>query len=287
MLAVFNKELKSYFNSATGYIFMGVFLLLFGIFYTMQNLFAASTAYTSVIGTMQFVFLLVTPVLTMRIISEETHQKTDQLLFTSPLTLSDIVIGKYLAAISLYGITVLITCLYPFISGMFAIMPVGEIVGAYIGLFLLGAALIAVGVFISALTENQVVAAVSTLGAVLFLWIIDSISQSLPTTAMAGIVFSAILVLIVVMIVYFSTKNIEVTAGTGLVGIFIIIAIAIIKHASFEGFTVKFFGWISIMQRFNSFSSGILNLSDIVYDISFVIVFLFLTTRMIEKKRWS
>ncbi|HEY5560650.1 MAG TPA: ABC transporter permease [Clostridiaceae bacterium] len=287
MLAVFNKELKSYFNSATGYIFMGVFLLFFGVFFAMQNLFASSTAYTSVIGTMQFVMLLVTPILTMRIISEETHQKTDQLLYTSPLKLSDIVIGKYLAAFSLYGITVLITCLYPFISGMFGILPVGEIIGAYIGLFLLGAALIAVGVFISALTENQVVAAVGTLGAVLFLWIIDSISQSLPTSAISGIVFAVILVLIVTLIVYFSTKNIEVTAGTALVGLFIVVAVGIIKHAYFEGFTVKFFGWLSLMQRFNSFSSGILNLSDIVYDISFVVVFLFLTTRMIEKKRWS
>jgi ABC-2 type transport system permease protein len=231
--------------------------------------------------------LLVTPVLTMRIISEETHQKTDQLLYTSPLKLSDVVIGKYLAAMCLYFISVIITCLYPFILAMFGTLAVGEIIGAYVGLVLLGAALIAVGVFISALTENQVVAAVGTLGAVLFLWIIDSISSSLPTTAISGIVFAIILVLAVAAIVYFSTKNIEVTVGTGLVGMFIVVAIAIIKNAYYEGFTVKFFGWISLMQRFNSFSSGILNLSDIVYDVSFVIAFLFLTIRMLEKKRWS
>jgi ABC-2 type transport system permease protein len=265
MLAIFNKEFKSYFSSASGYIFMSVFLLISGVFFAMSNLLGASAYYTSVLGSITFVFLIIVPVLTMRILSEESRQKTDQLLLTAPISVTDIVLGKYLAAVALFFLTLLVTCLYPMILSMFGSLAVWEIVGGYIGFALFGASLISIGVFISSLTDNQVASAVGTFGSLLFIWILDWIQQGLPTSRISGIVFAAILAVSVSAIVYSSTRNIYITAGTAAIGAIAIAAVYLLKKELFEGFTVKFFGWFSLLKRYDSFSMGILSVNSIIF----------------------
>lgn len=287
MFAVFNKEFKSYFYSASGYIFLGVFLLFFGIFVSINNLINASADYASVVDSMKIILLFLVPVLTMRIISEETHQKTDQLLYTAPIGLKEIVIGKYLASCALFLLSVAVTFVYPLILSKFGALAKAQIIGEYFGFILLGFCFISIGLFISSLTESQVVSAVATFGTFLFLWILDSIQQVLPTTRISGIVFAIIIMIVISTIVYFSTKNITVVIGTSIVGIIAIIVVYILKKTLFEGFIVKFFGWFSLLSRFSNFSAGILSISDIVYYISFTFAFVFLTIRMIEKRRWS
>lgn len=288
MLAIFNKELRSYFFSATAYIFMGIFLFISGIFFASFNALQKSPLYNNVLsGWMIFFFLILTPVLTMKTFAEESKTRTDQLLYTSPQNISSIVIAKYLAAIALFGITLLITLLFPIMLSLFGKLAVAEIFSSYLGFFLMGACFIAVGVFISSLTDNQVVAAIGTLGALLALYIIDVIQNVLPNTQGAGIAFSVILVVLITLIVYSSTRNITASAGTFLVGALVIAALYIKNKVLFEGFIGKFFNWLSIMKRYDTFNTGIINVSSIIYYISFSFVFVFLTIRMIDKRRWS
>lgn len=287
MLAIFNKELKAYFYSASGYVFMGVFLLICGIFFASYNLLGGSPDYSSVLSRIIFIFLILVPVITMKLIAEEKHQKTDQLLLTSPLSVGDIVIGKYLASFSLFLITLAVTIFYPLILTQFGEIPAGQITATYIGFALMGGALIAIGVFVSSLTENQVIAAVGTIGILLLVWFTDWIQQGLPSGTTSGIVFAGILVLGIALVIYFSTRNIIIPSAVAIIGVACIAVLAIKKLTLFEGFLPKFFGWFSLLSRFDNFSMGILDVTSIVYYITFIIAFVYLTIQMIEKRRWS
>jgi hypothetical protein len=289
MLTIFNKEFKSYFTSATGYVFMTVFLLISGIFFALSNLLTTQPTpyYNNVLSSITFVFLILVPILTMRTISEETHQKTDQLLLTVPISLSDIVLGKYFAAVALFLLTLLITGLYPFMLSLFGAIAFWEILGGYIGFALFGSALIAIGVFISSLTESLVAAAVGTFGALLFIWVIDWVQQGLPTTLLSGVIFAILLLAILCSIIYFSTKNIYICAGTLAAGGIAVAAVYLAKKELFEGFTSRFFGWFSLLSRYDKFSMGMLDVSSIVYYITFSAALVFLTIRVIDKRRWS
>lgn len=288
MLAVYKRELRAYFSSATGFVFMGFFLLIAGFFFAMINLFRASPNYNAVLGEITFIFLIVVPILTMRLMSEEARQKTDQLLLTSPLKLSDIVLGKYFAAVTVFLMTLAVTCLYPIILSFFGKLAVWEIVGGYIGFFLLGSSFISIGLFISSLTDNQVIAAVATFTALILIWVLDWIIQALPTSQASGIVFAAILVAAAALFVYYTTRNIYVSVGVAVVGVAIFVAIYLfVGSGFFEGFIGRAFKWFSLLDRYSDFRLGLLSLSPIVYYITFSSAFLFLTVRTLEKKRWS
>ena len=282
MLTIFNKELRSYFHSAVGYIFMVVFLLISGLFFTLYNLVPGSGYYNDVIFNMTFVFLFLVPILTMKMISNETREKTDQLLLTSPLRIWEIVIGKFLAAVALFVITVAITFIYPIILGKFGEIAVGETIGGYLGFILMGACFIAVGLFISSLTDNLVTAGVGTFGALFFIWIIDWVKSGLPTSIISGI-----LVLIICLLIFSSMKNIYLSMGIGIIGAISVIAVYLINKSLFEGFIVKFFGWFSLLQRFEPFNIGMLSVSSMVYYVTFSSALLYLTVCMLDKRRWN
>ncbi|APC39531.1 ABC transporter permease [Clostridium estertheticum] len=287
MLAVFLKEFRSYFTSAIGYIFIGTFLLITGIFFTMYNLLAASPTYNNTLQSLITIFLFIIPILTMKIISEETKTKTDQLLFTSPLKIRDIILGKYFAAVAIFTISLLITVLYPLILSMFGNVSPSEIFTGYIGMFLLGATLISIGLFVSSLTENQVTSAVISFGVLLFIFLIDSIEQALPSTRISSIIFVLVMVGIFAFGVYFSTKNIYAASVTAVAGIIITIGIYLAKKELFDGMIQKVFQWFSLIKRYDLFSQGILSLNSVVYYLSFIVAFIFLTIRMVDKRRWS
>lgn len=287
MLAMYLKEIRSYFTSAIGYIFVGAFLLITGIFFSLANLSSGSANYNSVLSNINFIFIFIVPVLTMKIISEETKTRTDQLLYTSPLKITDIILGKYFAAITIFAISIVITMLYPIILSTFGKVSVAEIFTGYVGLFLLGSSLIAIGLFVSSLTENQITSVVITFAAMLFIQIIDSIQQGLPSTRVSSIAFIIILIAFFVTFVYFSTKNTVVTLSTAAVGLIGALIIFIIKKEAYDGLLQKIFDWFSLNKRYNLFAQGILSVSSIVYYLSFCIAFVFLTIRVIDKRRWN
>ena len=267
---------------------MGFFLLLAGFFFAMTNIFRASPNYNAVLGEITFIFLIVVPVLTMRLMPDDKRQRTDQLLLTSPLSLSGIVLGKYFAAVTVFVLTLLITCLYPIIMSFFGNIAVWEIMGGYVGFLLLGSAFISIGLFVSSLTDNQVISAVTTFTALLFMWILDWVVQGLPTDRVSGIIFAAILAVAAGAFVYFNTKNIYVGIATTLVGAAIIVAAYFFADTYFfDGIIVRVFEWFSLLKRYEEFQLGVLSLGPIVYYITFSAAFVFLTVRVLESKRWS
>ena len=286
MIAVFKKEFKGFFISPIGFIFAGLFLLLSGFIFALSNLLPRNPSYTQMLSFITSTFILIVPMLTMRLFSEEMKQRTDILLLTSPLRLSAIVLGKYLAAVVLFMLTTLVTCLYPVIMGIFGRIAVWEIVGGYIGFMLMGASFISIGLLISALTENQFTAAVITLAALLFILVLDWIQQGLPKDMTAGIIFSAILAAGIVLFLYLTTRNIYVTAAAGVVAVGVIVLVYLLDKTLYDGFIVRVLEWFSLMKRFESFNLGVLRIGPIVYYISFSAAFVFLTIRVIEKRRW-
>jgi|LSQX01.2.fsa_nt_gb ABC-2 type transport system permease protein len=234
MISIFKREIKAYFYSPVGYTFVGFFLLLSGYFFTAINLNQAWADLKPLFSNISFIFIFLVPILTMRLMSEERKNKTDQLLLTSPVSLTSIVIGKYLSAVFVFLVALLITIVYPVILYIYGSPSFGEILGSYIGFFLMGSAFISLGLFVSSLTENQIISAVASFGVLIMLWVIDWITTFIQSKMLINII-----------------------------------------------------EWISIFARYEDFSMGILSLSPIVYYLSFSTIFIFLTIRVMEKRRWS
>lgn len=287
MLAVLKKELKTYFTSMTGYIFLGFFVMVTGIFYTLYCVMSLSGQYSAVLSSGILVFLLLVPTITMRLIAEETRQKTDQLLYTSPITVGDVVIGKYLAALILFLVALGITVIFPVLLSKYGTVPFVETFGTFVAFYLIGACFIAVGLFISSLTENQIVSAVATFGALFAMYLMDGIAQSLPTSRIASVVFAIILVLALAFFVYSNVKNLYAAVAIGVVGTAAVIILYAVVPTIFDGLLVNVFGWFSVMKRFNNFYYGIFDVASIVYYLSFAAIFVYLTIQVIEKRRWS
>ena len=286
MLAIFKRELKVYFSSPTGYVFMGMFLLIAGIFFAFGNILSRSSNFSSFLNSIQFAFLFVIPVLTMRLMSEETRQKTDQLLYTSPVKIHEVVLGKYLAALMLFVITFAISCLYSLVIVFFGDFQVWESLGGILGFLLIGASFIAVGTLISTMTESQAVAGIVTLVTLLIFWLLEPIKGGLPQDATAGLMFASALALAIVYGVYTLTKSL-VTGGI----ILAVLALAIgllgfFQIDVFTGFISQVIEWFSLLKRQESFVMGLIKLDNVVYYLSFIFVALYLSVRFIEKRRW-
>ena len=179
MLAIWKREVQNYFLTPIGYVFMGVFLLCGGVFFFLSNIASSSSSLETLFGNMIYLFMLVMPILTMRLLSEEKRTKSDQLLLTSPLSITQIVVGKFLAAATVLFATMVVMLIYVVIICCYSTPYPGMIVSNYLGFFLVGCCYVSIGVLMSALTENQVSAAVLTFGANLLLQILESLSSSL------------------------------------------------------------------------------------------------------------
>lgn len=182
MFAIYKRELVSYFRSFIGFLFVAITMLFMGLYFSFINLMAGMPWFSQVIASVAVIFLISVPILTMRILAEEKRSKTDQLILTAPVSVTGIVLGKYLALLTIFLIPVAITCTFPLIMSQFGTVPMTEAYVAIFAYFLYGACMIAIGIFISSLTESQVIAAVVSF-AVLFLgWMMSSITSSLPVT---------------------------------------------------------------------------------------------------------
>lgn len=287
MLAVLKKELKLYFLTPTGWIFLAVFLLVSGIMFSTQLVFPGNSQYSMFLTGLLFIYLFVVPLLTMKIFTDEKRFRTDQLLLTGPSNLWGIVLGKYLAALTVFLITVLITAIYPILLSFHGKLEWPMILGSYVGFILLGSAFIAIGVFISQVSEGVVGAAVLTFCAIIITFIIDFMQPYMPTTELSGLVWSMIMMAIPLAWLYSSGKNWAITLLIALVFAVILLLIWIFGQNLLIGLIGKSLGWLSLTRRFGSFSMGILGLDAVLYYLSFSGFFLFLTVQNLEKGRWS
>ncbi len=285
MFAIYKREMTSFFVTPVGYIFIGFFLLISGVMVSSRNLLTGNPAFTDVLTNLTFVFLIVVPILTMRLFAEEKRQKTDILLYTNPLRPIGIVLGKYLAAESIFLITLVITGIYPLLMSFHGSLAGWEIFGSYIGFFLLGSCFIAVGLFISSLTESQVTASVVTFSVLLLIWFLGTIQQGLPDSSMSGILLVIILSIAAGAYAYYFHRTSFITGVVITVfGCVSIAVIYIVDKSIFEGLLIRSFQWISLLDRFEQFGLGVFALRSIVFYLSFSLLFLFFTMQVIERR---
>jgi ABC-2 type transport system permease protein len=287
MLAIFKKEFKSYFTSMTGYVFVAFFLIIVGIYYAVYNLMNMVANFEYVLSGISFIFVLLVPILTMRLMAEDKKQKTDQLLFTSPLSISKIISGKYFAVLSVFLIAMVIVCLYPLILLQFGSLSLKVAYGSILGFTLLGAAYISIGLFVSSLTESQLVAAVVSFVVILVTVLMDSLVSFLPTDNLTCYLVFLVAILLICWLLYSMMHNYVVSLTLGVVGEAALAVTYFVKPAVFDGLLTKVLGWFSVMARFDNFTTGILDLSSVVYYLSVVFIFLFLTVQVIKKHRWN
>lgn len=296
MLAVYKKELRSYFTSMIGWVFIAFFLVLVGLYFMVYNLMNGYTDFSYVFqGIEMFFILLLVPVLTMRIIAEENRQKTDQLLYTSPVSVTKIILGKYFALITLLGIAMLIVCVYPLIlSGLVKEVATGTesvdfaiAYGSALGFFLLGSAYIAIGMFISSLTESQVIAAVASGVIMIFTYLMTSLAQMLPTGHTFVFWFLAVLVVVLAFVLNLWIHNAWISALVGILAEIVLTTVFIFNTEAFDNLLGNTLSSISIVDRYSNFSLGIFDVSALIYYLSVCFLFVFITIQRIKKKRWN
>jgi ABC-2 type transport system permease protein len=233
MFAIMKRDFKSYFNSPIAYVIIGLFMFIMGLFFNSGLMSNSSDFMGSIVGSMSSMLIFIIPILTMRTIAEDKKNGTEVLLITSPTRITEIVLGKFLAAYCVFLIMTAFTLIFPIILMVLGNPDVALILSSYLGFILYGAVFISVGVFASSMTENQIVAAIISF-----------------------------------------------------VSLFAITALDFLA-SFFSGFINKAIVWLSLNQRYSDFGSGIIDLTSIVFMLSFTAVFIFLTVRVIEHKRWS
>lgn len=290
MKAIFLKELRTYLKNPIGYVFMGMMLVVLGFYYSFYTMYYQYADYFHVLNAGSSLIIFVVPVLTMRIMAEETKNRTDQMLLTAPIKTSSIVLGKFFAAIVIYLIVLLLSVLQP-LTTVFAFngkMAVGMTLGGYLGFFLLGASFIAIGMFISSLTENQLVAAVITISLFSVLMLIDGMYTILPTSRYFSLVVIIVLLAILLFIIYRAIHEIVVTGIIGAVMLLATLLTFFIVPTFFDGLVPAIMAQtFSVFERYADMYTGVFEFADVVFFVSATIFFLFLTYQVVEKKRWS
>lgn len=233
MAAIFKREFKSFFITPIGYVILAIFLFFEGLFF--------STMYYYGYADVTFVFdqsftlaLVAIPIITMRLLSEDRRQKTDQALFTAPVSITSIVLGKYFAALCLFMLAFAPTFIFQIIVSLY--VDIGWLIylGNLLGLLLFGGSILAIGIFVSSLTESQIVAAIGSFAVSMLILMLDSVSSMIDNATFTKIIES-----------------------------------------------------ISFSERYNSFVNGIFDYSNAIFFLSFIAVFLFLTIKVLDKRRYS
>lgn len=287
MTAVFKHELKSYFHSFTAYVFGAFLLAVVGIGSMLYNLQAAVSNFEYVLGFGSIIFVIIVPLLTMRIIAEERRQKTDQLLYFLPITTTQVILGKYFALLIVYLVPLAIISLYPLIFSQFGDVYLPTSYGSLFAVFLMGAALTALGVFISSLTDNQGLAAGIGVAVILFNYYSVSLSEYVSSTSIGSLAAMAVLVFLLGAIIRYLTKNEILAYGAVLILLAGISAAGIASPELFEGLLPDIMRTLSLFERFNTFVSGVFDLTVIVYYLSVIVFFLFLSVQSLEKRRYN
>lgn len=287
MIAVLKHELRLYFHSLTAYVF-GAFLLAFvGIGAMLYNIQAAVSNFEFVLSFGSLVFVVIVPILTMRVIAEERKQKTDQLLYALPITTTQVILGKYLALLVVYLIPLALISLYPLVFSQFGEVYLPTSYGSILAFFVLGAALIALGVFISSLTDNQGFAAGIGIAAILLNYYSVSLSEYISFTAFGSLAALCVLVVLLAMLVKYLTKN-ETLAYFGAGGLLVLImGFYMYDPTKFEGLLPQVMADLSLFERFYVFVNGVFDMTAIVYYLAVIIFFLFLAVQSLEKRRYN
>ncbi len=291
MRAIYKRELDSQFNGLTGYVYGAFVLLVSGLFVTLITL-QGEPRFEAIFYYMRlyFVPIISIPILTMRSIAEERHQKTDQLLYSLPLSMTRIVLGKYLAVLTVALVPMLLLAVYPPLLQNLATagtLPYKAAYGALVLYFLMCAAFAAVCLFLSSLTEHVALAAGMSVGVGVLLYLMQFLQSYASTTATASLIVLAVLALLLSLILWRMTRNTSFSALVLVILAAALLLAYILSRDSFTGLCGSILGALSLFGRFDDIASGIFSLKAVVYYLTVIGLFLFLTVQSMEKRRWS
>ncbi len=282
MIAIYKREYRAYFQNMVGSFFLAFLIGFVGVYFVTYNLNYGYNFFAYALSSGLLMMILAVPILTMRSFSEERKSKTDQLLLTSPLKLHAVVVGKYLA------MACLVFCLCPLIIKLQGDAHLKIDYTAILVFFLIGCVYIAVGMFISALTESQIIAAIGTMAALLLIYFWRHLVSFLPSGAGANVVMLLVLLVLVCLIVQGYMQTWAVTLTIGGVGTVALVIAYFAKSASFESLLSTKLANFDIPSILSNISdSYVLTLSSLVLLISLIVIFNFLTLQVMQKRRWS
>lgn len=287
MTAVLKHELKNYFHSLTAYVFGAGLLLAVGLGALRYNLQAAVSNFEFALSYFSIVLAVIVPILTMRVIAEERKQRTDQLLYALPITTTQVIVGKYLALLTVYLIPLCVIAVYPLIFSQFGDVYLLTSYGSILAFFLMGAALIALGVFISSLTDNQGFAAGIGIAVILLNYYSVSLSEYVSSTVFGSVVALCVLVLALGAVIKYLTKNENLAYAVCFVLIAAIAIVAFMDNTKFEGLLPAVMTKLSLFDRFTGFVNGVFDMTSVVYYASVAVFFLLLSVQSLEKRRYN
>ena len=288
MLAIYKRELRAYFQSMVGCVFIAFLMVFTGIYFVAYNLTAGYPYFSYTLSGSLIVFIVGIPLITMRSFSEERKNRTDQLLLTVPVSLGKVVMGKYLAMATVIAIPNVIFCIYPLIikSQGTAYLTV-DYISVFV-FFLLGCVYAAIGMFMSSLTESQIIAFISTFGILLVLYLWDGILSMLPSSAVSGLAGVLVLLSVAVFYIWNMTGNYIIAGAIEIIGIVAGVVVYIVDSGLYENLLTNLLGKLALANVFTDITSNsIVDVTGIVFYLSIIVVFVFLTVQSIQKSRWS
>ncbi|SFP76219.1 ABC-2 type transport system permease protein [Oscillibacter sp. PC13] len=288
MKAIYKREVSSYFNSMTGWIFIAAMTAFIGIYFMVYNLFSGYPYFSSALGSTLYVLMVLIPILTMRSMAEDRRSKTDQLLLTAPVPVAGIVLGKYFAMLTVFAVPMAISALCPLIIKINGTAFLKADYATLLAFFLLGAVEIAVGLFISSLTESQIIASVGTFGLLLVLYLWDGLLTYLPASPSGSLIGLMVILLLVCFLINALSDNWKITGAVLVIGSAVLAVSYLKASAKFVSLLPNVLGKFSLLAAFNSFAQDhVFDLSGTLLYLSLIALLVFLTVQVIQKRRWN
>ena len=288
MIAIWKREFQSYFQSMIGYVFVAVLMVFLGIYFLAYNMMSGYPYFSYTLSSALIVLVFAIPVVTMKSFSEERKTKTDQLLLTAPISVGKIVMGKFLGMVSLLVIPMLFSCLCPLVIKMQGTSYLMVDYSTIFAFFLIGCTYIAIGMFISSLTESQVIAAVATIGILFIVQMWEGIVSLIPTSAIGSLIGFVIVLTVVVLLIYGMNRNYIVAMAMEAVGVLALLIVYNLKSSLFSSALPNLLGKLNFLGYFDNFAfNNIFDVTGVVFYVSVSMLFVFLTTQVLQKRRWS
>lgn len=287
MTAIFKREFKSCFTGMIGWVIAAVSLFFLGLYYTNRNLLYASSDFATVLYTMTMILLFLLPAISMRSFAEERKNKTDQLLLTSPVGIPSIVAGKYLAEVAVFALPLAAAVIMPLILTAFGTVSLVAAYSTLLGYLLLGAACLAVGTWISALTENQILAYLATFGALLVAYLMNGIQTMFTTGNLLAFVVFMVIVLVAAILVGVSCKRLTAGLTVFCIGAAAVFILFLARPAWLLTAFNAVLDALALFEPFKDIVGGMFSIPAIVYYLSVIGLFLFMTGQALERRRWN
>lgn len=287
MIAIYKRELGAYFHSMTGYICAAFLIFCVGIYFMATNLFSGYPSFSYALNSSLFIFMLTTPILTMRSMAEDRRNKTDQLLLTSPISITKVVLGKYFAMLTVLALPCLVFCLCPLIILANGTATLASDYASILMFFLMGSVCVAVGLLISSLTESQVIAAIGTFGAVLLLLLWKSLMSFIPSSAAASLVGMLLIALLLGVVLNALTGNYVLSTIVAAVAMAAEFVVFLARRSLFEDLLPNVLGKFSITDAFSNFAQyQLFDFSGLILYLSLDFLLIFITVQLIQRRRY-